>query len=180
MKNKTRAFRNWMKRRTEEARERYVAARRRAEEVKRREKRNAWERIGEDLQRDLTGTKKLIYKLANGYRKNKNAQTSSIKNKEGKLLVDQEDMNAAWGEYFSDLYNQRDIPVQEEREMQLEIQLEQNNEEPISREEVDLAIKLMKRGKSPGCDDLPAEILKEGEEIRGTWLREENRDDGDG
>lgn len=165
VKSKTRAFRCWMKRRTNETRERYVAARRWAEEVKRREKRTAWERIGEDLRRDLIGTRKLIYKMAKRYRMNNNVQATSIKNRGGELLVEQEEINAAWGEYFSDLYNQNVIPIPEEPE----ILMEQNAEDPITREEVDDAIRKMKRGKSPGCDGLPAEIFKEGEDIK-EWL----------
>lgn len=54
---KNRLFRKWMKNRTAEAREIYVQARNQAEEIKRKYMKESWERIGNDLENDLRGTK---------------------------------------------------------------------------------------------------------------------------
>ena len=50
------------------AREAYVKARREADACKRSSKAESWNRLCEDLELDVHGTKKLIYQLANYFR----------------------------------------------------------------------------------------------------------------
>ena len=66
---KNRAFRRWMKTRQPEDRIHYVQRRNEAETIKRDAKQESWNKIGEDLARDMQGTRKLIYCMAKNYRK---------------------------------------------------------------------------------------------------------------
>jgi hypothetical protein len=56
VKNKMKKFRIWMKTRRQEDRDGYVEARNEAERIKRDSKTATWQRIGEELERDIHGT----------------------------------------------------------------------------------------------------------------------------
>jgi hypothetical protein len=66
-----------------------------------------------------------------------------LKNKEGNVITDKEEIMKRWSEYIKELY-------QDEREA---IDLEDNQESPcILTKEVEEAIKSMKNDKTPGPD----------------------------
>ena len=64
---KAKAFRKWMKTRRVQDREESIRSRNECEEIKRRPKDEMWERIGEDLQQDLEGTRIFLYSMAKNY-----------------------------------------------------------------------------------------------------------------
>ena len=74
-----------------------------------------------------------------------------IKDKNGKLLFDQEEIAARWVEYITELYddNREEMP-----------QFTVTSGENIMKEEVTKALKAMKNGKAPGPDELSTEALK--------------------
>ena len=84
-----------MRRRRPEDRLEYVLARNRAEKVKNKEKNRLWGKIGEDLKADYAGTKKLLYSMAKNYRSSAEEQTYAIKDENGQLLVQPDDI-ARW------------------------------------------------------------------------------------
>ncbi len=158
-----------MRRRNVNTRAAYIEARNEAEHVKREAKKQAWEKIGDELEQDMQGTRKLIYSIAKNYRKREEPTARTIKDKEGTLLTEQEEIDERWREYFSDLLGtnedmQHQEPSEEERNCEEDV--EENN---ISREEIKHALKEMKNGKSPGCDEIPAELLS-GSEDMVAWL----------
>ena len=69
VKEKMKRFRRWMKTRRAEDRENYNLARQEAERVKQIAKQESFEQIGNDLENDFDGAKKLIYHMAKNYRK---------------------------------------------------------------------------------------------------------------
>lgn len=57
-----------MKNRTVQAREIYIQGRNQTREIKRKAKKESWERTGSDLEKDLRGAKKLIYGMEKKFR----------------------------------------------------------------------------------------------------------------
>ena len=81
-----------------------------------------------------------------------------VKDKEGKVIKDEEGQRERWKEHFNELLNRPapqnppDIPAAEN---DLPI-----NCEPPSKEEIRQAIKTLRNGKAAGPDNIPAEVLK--------------------
>ena len=164
VKCKMKKFRRWMKTRTAEDGMEYVIARNEAERVKKDAKESCWKQIGTDLENDLHGTKKLLYSLAKSYRGKNSEVTYAIKDKQGNLLTQLEEIGTRWGEYFEELLNVEEEPVQVNKsdvEDEYEVAEEANL---ITMDELRSAISVMKKGKSPGEDGLPVEILRAGGE----------------
>jgi len=164
VKLKMRTFRIWMKTRSVVDRLHYVEARNGAERVKRKAKQDCWNQIGIDLEEDLNGTKKLLYSLAKRYRGKKNEGAYAIKDKSGNLLTQLGDIGKRWREYFSELLN-LDSDLEGAGEAVLRnLDIIVGPENLITLEEVKNAVKKMKKGKSPGGDGLPVEIIRAGGE----------------
>ena len=85
-----------------------------------------------------------------------------IKDKNGEILIGDEDVRGRWREHFEELLNRPDPvnPISEEIFYGPELELE-----PPTREETIRAIKRLKNNKSPGKDNIPSEIWKYGGEM---------------
>ena len=105
VKRKMKLFRKWMKTRRPEDRLEYVLARNEAEEVKRKEKREVWRKIGSDLQEDYAGTKKLLYSMAKNYRTEKKEASCSIRDEDNNVITEEEQVMERWKVYFEKLLN---------------------------------------------------------------------------
>ena len=169
VKRKNKTFRKWMRRRNALNRTEYEEARNVAERVKRKAKKDTWEKLGEELEQDMEGTRKLIYSIAKNYRRKEESIVNTIKDKEGELLTDTYEIDQRWKEYFSELLNPLDDNELLEESLE-EVALSRGEMgDGITRVEIRDAIKKMKNGKSPGCDGIPAELLKGNEDIV-DWL----------
>ncbi|XP_076031132.1 uncharacterized protein LOC143019381 [Oratosquilla oratoria] len=105
VRDKNKTYRQWMKRRSEATRNIYVAARNKAEQIKRIAKQEVWIQLAEDLGNAFSNDKKFIYSLAKSYKKDTKLNISTIKDQHGKLLTDSHKVRERWGEYFSQLLN---------------------------------------------------------------------------
>ncbi|KAG1698547.1 Transmembrane protein 185-like [Nymphon striatum] len=84
--------------------------------------------------------------------KSKTAKGSGcIKNKDGDILFEQEEIAARWVEYITELYEDEREPMP---------QFEITKGENILKDEVEKAIRSMKNGKATGPDHISAETLK--------------------
>ena len=84
----------------------------------------------------------------------------AVKAKDGKTIKDERERNDGWKDHFEAILNRpipQENPVICESEEDLDIFTE-----PPSVEEVYQAIKKMKSGKTPGEDELTAEMFKGG------------------
>ncbi|XP_076067644.1 uncharacterized protein LOC143040436 [Oratosquilla oratoria] len=161
VKEKTRSFRKWMKKRDIGDKQVYEDKRNNGEAIKRTAKEEMWIRIGQNIERDVQGTRKLLYSMAKNYRKGNNETTYAVKDKTGtELLTEPKEIEERWREYFEELLNVEDMEVEEERNV--EIQQEQHGEDlnEITIQEVKEALKKMRSGKAPGDDELPIELFK--------------------
>jgi len=101
------------------------------------------------------------YEKAIRIAKNKNTNSADIlhakliKDKDGRTLVDEEQIRLRWKVYFEQLMN-----IENDREVRT---VEPNTDiglQAISADEIKKALKKMKNGKSVGPDDIPAEVWK--------------------
>ena len=91
----------------------------------------------------------------------KQRRVTVIQDKEGMCLTEEHEVLMRFTEYCSDLYNQGsngDTTI-------LNGPYDTNDDKfPILREEVGAAVKCLKGGKSPGDDNIPPELIKNGRE----------------
>jgi len=91
----------------------------------------------------------------------KTKQTSVVEDKDGQLLTKKEEITRRWKDYCEELYNYnipKDRQVLDEPLQQEDLRLE----EDILLSEVEWAIKELKRNKSPGADNICAELIQAG------------------
>ena len=135
VKVKNRLFRIWMKERTPETRASYIAARNDtidSERINRLSKKTSWNKLCQDIEADVRDPKKLIYNIANSYRKGKTETWYSIKGKESEdILTVQGEIKTRWTEHYTDLLN---IPTEgnEEEENQLQGPITANTNDEIT------------------------------------------------
>ena len=104
---------------------------------------------------------KKAYKLVQDLTGTKQERITTIQNKGGTCLTENEDILKRCTEYCSELYNYRATGDPEV----LNVPPATNNaNHPILREEVEAAMKSLKKGKSAGVDNIPAELLQQGGE----------------
>ena len=102
---------------------------------------------------------KKAYQLVKDLTTEKQGKSSTIQDKLGKCLKEENEILNRWTEYYSDLYNYEtggdptvlDCP-----------QTPDDKHHPILQEEVEAAVKVLKRGKSARVDNIPAELVQAG------------------
>ena len=111
-----------------------------------------------DIEQDLVrNNSKKAYQTVKELSSAKQNRSSIIQDKEGNRLTEGEDIMKRWTQYCSELYNVRtdgDPSV---------LQTPQNTDTdnfPILREEVEAAVKALKKGKSAGVDNIPGELVQ--------------------
>ena len=100
------------------------------------------------------------YQLVKDLTTEKQGKSTTIQDKSGKCLTEENEILNKWTEYYSDLYNYKtegdpivlDCPQKPDEE-----------NHPILREEVEAAVKALKMVKSAGVDNTPAELVQAGE-----------------
>ena len=103
---------------------------------------------------------KKIYQLKD-LTSRKQGRTTTIQDKDGKCLTEEQEILKRWSEYCSELYNYRATGDPEVLNIP---PATDNDNYPILREEVEAAVKSLKKGKSAGADNVPAELVQaEGE-----------------
>ena len=109
----------------------------------------------------LKNNSKKAYKLVQDLTDTKQERTTTIQDKGGTCLPENEDILKRWTEYCSELYNYR---ATGDPEVLSVPPASNNSNHPILREEVEAAMKSLKRRKLVGVDNIPAELLQQGEE----------------
>lgn len=110
---------------------------------------------------------KKAYQLVKDLTTERLGKTTTIQDKSGKCLTEDREIHERWTEYCKELYNHEtrgDPAVLKCPEESIE------NNCPIMREEVEAAVRSLKKGKSPGVDNIPAELIQDGGEPTITML----------
>ena len=103
------------------------------------------------------GTRKLLYSMAKNFRTKKNESSEVVKDANGDLLVDLEDIACRWRNHYDVLLNLRNDLFQC-NDGYLGIN-EEDSEESITEQELERAIVSMRRGKAAMEDGLPVEVV---------------------
>ena len=104
---------------------------------------------------------KTAYQLVKELTERKDKRSSPILDKQGNRLTEDDKILERWTEYCTDLYN---LKTEGDPEV-LDVPEPSNKGDfPILKDEVKAAIKSLKRGKSPGLDNIPAELIIAGGE----------------
>ena len=83
--------------------------------------------------------------------KNPSSRIGCLKSKDGQILMGKNEILNRWSEYIKDLYNDERCPAPP---------ISNGTEgSPILVEEVEHALKKMKKGKAAGPDDVPIELI---------------------
>ena len=104
---------------------------------------------------------KRAFEIVNNLTKKILQKNSSIQEKDGKILTEEKAISNIWIQYCSDLYNH-----QSNGDPNI-LNCPRTNEGvdfPVLREEVEAAVKSLKRGKAAGIDNIPSELIKAGGE----------------
>ena len=169
---KRQVYERWLQSKRREDWELYKVKRREVKRSVKQAKRVANERWGERLARDFKSCKKMFWKEVNRVRKGESKKEECVKDVNGEVLTEREQVLGRWGEYFGNLLN-----VTDERKAEIAVvgggrmpRGERSMNEVIGRGEVKAAIKRLKAGKSAGLDGIVGECIKSGGETVVEWL----------
>jgi hypothetical protein len=99
-----------------------------------------------------------LYRGINDFQMGYQPRTNIVKDEKGHLITDSHSILARWRNHFSQLLNVHGVNDVRQTEIQ--------KGEPLVSEpsafEVETAIEKLKRHKSPGTDQIPAELIKAG------------------
>ena len=115
---------------------------------------------GEKMERDSKGNQKLFYRVLKTARMGKQDNLRQIKNKRGIIQRGEKEIMERWREYFQELLNvENTVQIVEDTEMTIS-EHEQIQEDEIDVEEVQEAVKTLKRGKAAGYDRITPEMMQ--------------------
>ena len=112
------------------------------------------------IERNLreNNTKK-AYQTVKDLTTTKQRRVNTIHDKAGKCLTEQQAILTRWTEYCMELYNHN---LNGDPSVLNCSQTIEDEDFPILREEVEMAVNSLKKGKSPGVDNIPAELVQAG------------------
>ncbi|KAK3545667.1 hypothetical protein QTP70_009550 [Hemibagrus guttatus] len=150
------AKKKWDMDRTEENRQEYKELQRRVKREVSKAKQKAYDELYTRL--DTREGEKDLYRLARQRdRDGKDVQqVRVIKDRDGRVLTNEESVQRRWKEYFEELMNEDN-----EREKRVEgVNSVEQKVDKIRKDEVRKALKKMKSGKAVGPNDIPVEVWK--------------------
>ena len=173
VKGKKQAFEMWLQRKDEASYEAYKEKRRLVKRAVRNAKVRADERWGNKLTENFQGNKKMFWKEVKRVRKGKDGKEERVKAEDGTVLVEKQAVEERWAEYFEGLLNE-----EEESETDIGAVARGNrvmvlgdlNESPITRQEVEGAVRELKTGKAAGMDGVEVECVRSGGGSMVEWL----------
>ena len=134
-----------------------------AKEYRKAVKKAKEDRIGalcEEIETCLNENKsKRAYQLVNDLTSEKQGRSSTAQDKSGKCLTEEKEILSRWTEYCSELYNYESCGDNAVLNCS---QPPEEDLQPILREEIEIAVSSLKKGKSAGVENVPAEFVQAG------------------
>ena len=107
--------------------------------------------------------RKKAYQLVKDLTTVNQEKPTTVQDPSGNCLTEEREILNRWTEYCSELYNHK---VNGDPSILNCPQTDTENGRPILRKEVETAIQSLKKGKSAGVDNIPAELVHEVERTR--------------
>ena len=104
---------------------------------------------------------KRAYQLVKDLTSEKQGRSSTIQDKSGKCLTEEKEILSRWTEYCSELYSHESCGYNAVLDCS---QPPEEDLQPILPEEAEIAVASLKKGKSAGVDNIPAELVQAGGE----------------
>ena len=144
---------------------RYTDAQKAATSAVKKSKEKSWEEFGRRLDSNYFSANKVFWQTIRRLRGKRSSITYSIKDFDGNILTDENEILSRWREYFEDLLNPVKASTRDTHEV-----THLGEDKVFTAAEVATAIKGIKSGKAAGEDEIRPEMLKAltGEEI--LWL----------
>eukprot|EP00795_Rhopilema_esculentum_P016084 gene16084-7436_t len=128
---------------------------------------DCWSKIKETTTAAADKTLYRIFRELTGAKSNASVR---IKDKNGKILLTQEEQDACWIKHFHEVLNQPSPTTIYDFNAIIPGDLLDVDLNPITEREVEKAIKSLKINKAPGLDQISAEIIKNGGAVLKEWL----------
>ena len=100
---------------------------------------------------------KRAYQLVKDLNSEKQGRSSTIQDNSGKCLTEEKEILSRWTEYRSKLYNYESCGDNAVLDCS---QPPEEDLQPILREEVEIEVASLKKWKSAGVDNIPAELVQ--------------------
>ena len=110
---------------------------------------------------------KRAYQLVKNLTTVKQGKATTVQDRSGKCLTEERQIMNRWSEYCSELYNYK---ANGDPSVLNCSQADTEDDHPILRREVKDAVQSLKKGKSAGVDNIPAELVQAGGEDEITAL----------
>ena len=150
------AFKAWLQdRSSSDLQSRYTEARKAATLAVKKSKEKSWEEFGRRLDSNNFSANKVFWQTIRRLRGKRSSITYSIKDSDGNILTDENEILSRWREYFEDLLNPVKASTRDTHEV-----THLGEDQVFTAAEVATAIKGIKSGKAAGEDEIRPEMLK--------------------
>ena len=134
---------------------RYTEARKAATSAVKKSKEKSWEEFGRRLDSNCFSANKVFWQTIRRLRGKRSSITYSIKDSDGNILTDENEILSRWREYFEDLLNPVKASTRDTHEV-----THLGEDEVFTAAEVATAIKGIKSGKAAGEDEIRPQKLQ--------------------
>lgn len=97
--------------------------------------------------------------MLKSYRKPNMYQNKAVRDRNGLVLRDEQEIMERWKEYFMELLDVEGNKEEDNKDVKQESE-EEETDEQITKEELEWVLKELKNGKAPGEDKITTEMLK--------------------
>ena len=159
------AFKAWLQNRlSSDLQSRYTVAQKAATSAVKKSKEKSWEEFGRRLDSNYFSANKVFWQTICRLRGKRSSITYSIKDSNGNILTDENEILSQWREYLEDLLNHVKASIRDTHEV-----THLAEEEVFTAAEMATAIKGIKFKRASGEDEIRPEMLKVliGKEISG-------------
>ena len=153
-------WKKYLRESTQDSYKEYKEQRRKVKDIIFTAKKRSWEEFGTRMENDFHRNQKLFYKILKNARKgNQQAEAKQVKDADGNILNEGNQIMSRWKQYFEELLHTEELEeIPSENEFQT--QAEDSNTDEIHVDEVIAAVKSLKKGKTPGHDRITGDMLK--------------------